>query len=42
MSALAQAKGMHDRLEAVYNPHVDFERVYQTAGGIIRRLESRL
>ena len=28
VSALAQAKGMHDQLEAVYNPHVDFERVY--------------
>ena len=42
VSALAQAKGMHDRLEAVYNPHVDFERVYQTADGIIRRLEDRL
>ena len=42
VSALAQAKGMHDQLEAVYNPHVDFERVYQTADGIIRRLEDRL
>ena len=42
VSALAQAKGMHDRLEAVYNPHVDFGRVYQTADGIIRRLEDRL
>ena len=42
VAALAQAKGMHDQLEAVYNPHVDFGRVYQTADGIIRRLEDRL
>ena len=41
-SALAQAKGMHDQLEALYNPHVDFSRVYETADGIIRHLEERL
>ena len=40
--ALAQAKGMHDQLEALYNPHVDFSRVYETADGIIRHLEERL
>lgn len=27
-SLLAQAKALHDELEAVYNPHVDFARVY--------------
>lgn len=27
VSALAQAKAAHDRLEALYNPHVDFQRV---------------
>lgn len=28
---LARAKGAHDQLEALYNPHVDFEGVYATA-----------
>ena len=42
VEALAQAKGMHDELEALYNPHVDFGQVYGIAGGIIRRLEGRL
>ena len=40
--ALAQAKGMHDQLEALYNPHVDFGQVYGIADGIIRHLEGRL
>ena len=31
VDSLAQAKAMHDRLEAVYNPHVDFGRVEETA-----------
>ncbi len=31
VSSLSQAKTMHDELEALYNPHVDFERVYQMA-----------
>lgn len=31
VDSLAQAKAMHDDLEALYNPHVDFERVYRTA-----------
>ena len=42
VEALAQAKGMHDELEALYNPHVDFGQVYAAADGIIRRLEERL
>ena len=29
---LAQAKELHDQLEAVYNPHVDFDRVHAVAG----------
>lgn len=29
--SLAQAKAMHDDLEAVYNPYVDFDRVARTA-----------
>ena len=28
---LAQAKALHDELEAIYNPHVDFARVYALA-----------
>lgn len=31
VDSLAQAKAMHDDLERLYNPHVDFERVYRTA-----------
>lgn len=31
VDSLAQAKAMHDNLEALYNPYVDFERVEQTA-----------
>ena len=31
METLAQAKALHDELEAVYNPHVDFDRVERTA-----------
>ena len=42
VEALAQAKGMHDELEALYNPHVDFGQVYGIADGIIRHLEERL
>ena len=30
-SLLAKAKALHDELEAVYNPHVDFARVYALA-----------
>ena len=28
---LSAAKALHDELEAIYNPHVDFEGVYETA-----------
>lgn len=31
VSSLAQAKAMHDELEDLYNPHVDFDRVYRIA-----------
>ena len=31
VESLAQAKSMHDDLEALYNPHVDFEKVYRIA-----------
>lgn len=31
VDSLAQAKSMHDDLESLYNPHVDFDRVYRTA-----------
>ena len=31
VDSLAQAKAMHDELEAIYNPHVDFELVEETA-----------
>lgn len=31
VDSLAQAKSMHDELESLYNPHVDFDRVYRTA-----------
>lgn len=34
VDSLAQAKAMHDELEALYNPHVDFDRVYRTADRI--------
>ena len=30
-SHFVQAKALHDELEAVYNPHVDFARVYALA-----------
>ena len=42
VDALAQAKGMHDQLEALYNPHVDFPRVYSAADQLIAHLEGRL
>ena len=40
MDALAHAKAVHDQLEALYNPHVDFEGVYQEAGRITEELLS--
>ena len=42
VDALRQAKSMHDDLEALYNPHVDFEEVYRRAGGIAEELLSRI
>lgn len=38
VDALAQAKGMHDQLEALYNPHVDFSGVYAQGDAIIAQL----
>lgn len=39
--SLAQAKEMHDKLEALYNPYVDFDGVYATADAIAEELLSR-
>ena len=41
VESLAQAKAMHDALEALYNPHVDFERVYRMADTITGELLER-
>ncbi len=38
VDSLAQAKAMHDDLEAIYNPHVDFPRVYATADLLAQEL----
>ncbi len=38
ISALGQAKAAHDRLESLYNPHVDFDRVYQMADDLAAEL----
>ena len=38
ISLLSQAKSLHDELEAVYNPHVDFARVYALANSHVLRL----
>ena len=35
VDALAQEKAMHDELEAIYNPHVDFDRVHARGEEII-------
>ncbi len=37
VSSLSQAKQMHDELEALYNPHVDFGRVDTMARDIVER-----
>ena len=42
VDSLAQAKAMHDELESLYNPHVDFDQVYRIAGDFIDELSSRL
>lgn len=38
IAALAQAKQAHDRLEALYNPHVDFDAVTALADDLARRM----
>lgn len=38
VSSLAQAKEMHDELEGLYNPYVDFKRVDETAEAIIAEI----
>lgn len=38
VEALAEAKASHDRLEALYNPHVDFGGVYRQADELSRAL----
>lgn len=40
ISNLAQAKAAHDRLEQLYNPHVDFEGVYATADKLAEEMLS--
>ena len=42
VASLAQAKGLHDELEALYNPHVDVPRVYRTADALAEELERRI
>ncbi|WP_297208826.1 hypothetical protein [uncultured Flavonifractor sp.] len=42
VDALAQAKAMHDELERLYNPHVDFAQVYAMADQLTEHLEARL
>ena len=42
VESMAQAKAMHDELEALYNPHVDFERVNAIADHIAEELLSHL
>ena len=36
---LQQAKALHDELEAVYNPHVDFDGVYRLAEQHIQKIK---
>lgn len=40
VDSLAQAKAMHDDLEAIYNPYVDFDRVHEIAQGITEEILS--
>ncbi len=40
VSSLAQAKALHDDLEALYNPYVDFHLVEETADAIARDILS--
>ena len=36
---LRQAKALHDELESVYNPHVDFDGVYKLAEDHIQKIK---
>jgi hypothetical protein len=38
VSGLAQAKSDHDKLEALYNPHVNFEQVYAIADHLAQEI----
>jgi len=38
VAGLRQAKAAHDALEALYNPHVDFERVYAMADELAAKI----
>ena len=40
ISCLAQAKALHDDLEKLYNPHVDFSRVHRMADDITNEILS--
>ena len=40
VASLAQAKAMHDDLEAIYNPHVDFGLVERTAQDVWEEIAS--
>ena len=40
MSSLAQAKAMHDDLEAIYNPHVDFGLVDRLAQDVWQEIST--
>jgi len=40
--ALHEAKRLHDEIEAVYNPHVDFDGVYTLAKEHILRLQTEI
>lgn len=40
VSSLAQAKAMHDDLEAIYNPHVDFDLVDKMARDVWDEIQS--
>ncbi len=42
LEALKEAKAAHDRLEAVYHPHVDFEGVNQMVQEELHRIENYL
>ena len=41
IACLRQAKEAHDRLEELYNPHVDFEGVNQTADALTKEIISQ-